>query len=101
MNILNTLYLSGTDILKHFKIMESAYKISEIYFEKENLVLILNDQKYFFKIIEISNKLSKADENERNNFQVSPSGYGIHWPTLDEDLSINGLLSLLKNRHVA
>ena len=81
--------------------MESAYKISKIYFEKENLVLILNDQKCFFKIIEISDKLSKADEQDRNNFQVSPSGYGIHWPTLDEDLSIDGLLSLLQNRHVA
>ncbi len=81
--------------------MESAYKISKVYFEEENLVLILNDQKCFFKIIEISDKLSKADEKDRNNFHVSPSGYGIHWPTLDEDLSIGGLLSLLQNRHVA
>ena len=81
--------------------MESAYKISEIYFEKENLVLIFNDQKYFFKIKEVSEKLFQADENDRKNFQVSPSGYGIHWPTLDEDLSINGLLNHLENRHVA
>ena len=65
------------------------------------LVLILNDQKYLFALTEISEKLAKADEKERNNFKVSPSGYGIHWPTLDEDLSINGLLSQIKKSHVA
>ena len=81
--------------------METAYKISKIYFEQDNLVLILNDQKYFFKIIEISDKLAKADEKDRNNFIVSPSGYGIHWPSMDEDLSINGLLNLLQKRNVA
>ena len=78
-----------------------AYKIKNIYFEQDNLVLILNDQKYLFKISKISDKLAKADEKDRNNFQISPSGYGIHWPSIDEDLSINGLLNLLKKRHVA
>ncbi len=78
-----------------------AYKISNIYFEQENLVLVLNDQQYFFKINEISKKLAIADEKERNNFKISPSGYGIHWPNLDEDLSINGLLSRMKKNHVA
>jgi len=25
---------------------------------------------------------------------VSPSGYGIHWPELDEDLSVDGLIGI-------
>jgi hypothetical protein len=100
MSILNTSFQNGTSILKHFKDME-AYKLSKIYFDQENLVLVLNDQKYFFKISEISEKLAKADEKERNNFKISPSGYGIHWPSIDEDLSINGLLNRLKKSHVA
>jgi len=70
-----------------------TYKISNIYFEQENLIIVLNNQKYSFRISEISEKLAKADEKERNNFKISPSGYGIHWPTIDEDLSINGLLN--------
>ena len=78
-----------------------AYKISNIYFEQENLVLVLNDQQFFFKINEISKKLANADEKERNNFQISPFGYGIHWPSLEEDLSINGLLLQMKKSHVA
>ncbi|MBK6354899.1 MAG: DUF2442 domain-containing protein [Saprospiraceae bacterium] len=25
------------------------------------------------------------------NFIISPSSYGIHWPIIDEDISIQGL----------
>jgi len=27
-------------------------------------------------------------------YEISPSGYGIHWPLIDEDLSIDGLLGV-------
>ena len=27
----------------------------------------------------------------RERIEVSPSGYGLHWPEVDEDLSIDGL----------
>jgi hypothetical protein len=26
---------------------------------------------------------------------MSPSGYGIHWPLVDEDLSIDGLIGAI------
>jgi len=37
-------------------------------------------------------KLLNATEAERNDWQVSGGGYGIHWPMIDEDLSTEGLL---------
>ena len=37
-------------------------------------------------------KLLTATEAERNDWQVSGGGYGIHWPLIDEDLSTEGLL---------
>jgi hypothetical protein len=39
-----------------------------------------------------SERLSAATEQERLTVELSPSGYGIHWPLIDEDLSIQGLL---------
>jgi hypothetical protein len=39
-----------------------------------------------------SSKLVNASEIERNLFKVSPSGYGVHWVLIDEDLSVNFLL---------
>ena len=39
-----------------------------------------------------SKRLASATEQERLNAELSPGGYGIHWPLIDEDLSVNGLL---------
>ncbi|MCP4235235.1 MAG: DUF2442 domain-containing protein [Aestuariibacter sp.] len=37
-------------------------------------------------------RLSQATEDQRNNWELLGDGEGIHWPDVDEDLSINGLL---------
>jgi hypothetical protein len=42
----------------------------------------------------LSPLLRQATDEELQDFQVSPSGYGIHWPRIDEDLSIDGLLGI-------
>jgi hypothetical protein len=81
--------------------MEKVFEISTILFENDYFVIVINKQEYRFQINTISKKLADADEQQRNNYLISPSGYGIHWPTLDEDLSVNGLLNLYNNRHVA
>ena len=39
--------------------------------------------------------LLNASEEDRGKYEISPSGYGIHWPALDEDLSIDGLLGIV------
>lgn len=80
--------------------MEKAYNISDLRFEKGYLILIADNQIIKLKLTEISKKLAKATEPELNDFKVSPSGYGIHWRLLDEDLSVNGLLKLYQeNTH--
>ncbi|MDY8108076.1 DUF2442 domain-containing protein [Fulvimarina sp. 2208YS6-2-32] len=35
--------------------------------------------------------LLRASETERNTIELSPSG--VHWPLIDEDLSISGMLN--------
>ena len=40
----------------------------------------------------LSERLKNASELERQIFVVSPSGYGIHWPLIDEDLAIDQIL---------
>jgi hypothetical protein len=37
-------------------------------------------------------RLSKATQAQRDNWEIAGGGYGIHWPDLDEDLSMEGLL---------
>jgi len=72
--------------------MEKAYDIKQIRFENDFLILKFDNQILKLKMSDISPKLAKATKNEREDFKISPSGYGIHWRLLDEDLSINGLL---------
>jgi hypothetical protein len=38
-------------------------------------------------------RLRGATHAQLNNFEISPSGYGIHWSELDEDISIKAFLS--------
>ena len=37
-------------------------------------------------------RLAHGTPAERYNFQISGAGYGIHWPDLDEDIGVEGLL---------
>lgn len=37
-------------------------------------------------------RLSHGTPVERTNFSISGAGYGIHWPDLDEDIGVEGML---------
>ncbi|WP_322815089.1 DUF2442 domain-containing protein [Chloroflexus sp.] len=37
-------------------------------------------------------RLAYGTPAERANYEISSAGYGIHWPDLDEDISVEGLL---------
>jgi len=74
--------------------MDKIYNISDIQFDKNYLIIKVDNSVLKFLISDASNKLAKATYFDKNDYKVSPSGYGIHWNRLDEDLSINGFLKL-------
>jgi hypothetical protein len=37
--------------------------------------------------------LLHATQAQRNNWVVAGAGFGIHWPDVDEDLSVQGILA--------
>jgi len=37
-------------------------------------------------------RLLHATPRERDNWEIAGAGFGIHWPDIDEDLSVEGLL---------
>ncbi len=75
--------------------MKKYHDISSLKFEDCFLVITIDGEPKKFALKKISLALEKASEQERNNFKISPSGYGIHWPLLDEDISIDGLLGIV------
>ncbi len=74
--------------------MKKYHKASDIGFTEDTLKLTIDGKQYEFKFSAISKKLANASPVERNRYEISPSGYGIHWPLIDEDLSIDGLLGI-------
>lgn len=80
----------GTRSVNQTKIHEvEVAHIDECY-----LYLKVDYQLYRIRWQQCSQKLSRATSQERVFIQISPSGYGLHWPLLDEDLAINPLLKL-------
>lgn len=77
--------------------MRKLHKIQKLRFDNKFLYLSVDNQNIKIGLSEISDKLANANDKEKNDYEISPSGYGIHWRLLDEDLSINGLLNHVKN----
>jgi len=58
----------------------------------DELVIRLVDREVRIPWERCSPVLAAATAEERRRAELSPGGYGIHWPLLDEDLSIGGLI---------
>lgn len=59
---------------------------------QEYLHLTVDNQAYRIAWEKCSNRLRTGTVEERSFIDIAPSGYGLHWPLLDEDLAINPLL---------
>jgi hypothetical protein len=70
----------------------SRHSVSGLRFEGEEMMITIDGKTLCFSLIRISQRLLKATALQRQRFEISASGYGIHWPEIDEDLSVEGLL---------
>ncbi|HLB49759.1 MAG TPA: DUF2442 domain-containing protein [Anaerolineales bacterium] len=59
---------------------------------KDALVVDLDDGRTVLTPIAWYPRLQHATAQERSNCRLIGNGEGIHWPDLDEDVSVDGLL---------
>lgn len=71
---------------------EIDFIIENLRIEQNKLCFKIDGIEYAFKLEEVSHRLANASEDERGDFRISPSGYGIHWDLIDEDISIKELI---------
>lgn len=74
--------------------MKTHHEVKDVSISNGNLLLTVDGEVCSFQLAKISNQLATASEEELKAFEITPSGYGIHWPLLDEDVSIGGLLGI-------
>ena len=77
--------------------MVATHKIETIRFDNEFIYLQIDSKEIKAPLEKVSSKLKNADDIQRMLYKISPSGYGIHWPLLDEDLSVDGLIRSIGN----
>ncbi|MCH7575959.1 MAG: DUF2442 domain-containing protein [Candidatus Marinimicrobia bacterium] len=72
--------------------MSKAHIVENLMITDDELILKVDGKDLSLALATASPKLAAASELERSTYKISPAGYGIHWPLIDEDLSIDGLL---------
>jgi len=75
--------------------MNEYHQVSDIEISNGILHLTVDGIRIEKELTKISPILARASRVEQSKLEVSPSGYGIYWPLIDEDVSIDGLLGIL------
>jgi hypothetical protein len=75
------------------------YMVAELMFTVKNasyqdgmICLLMSDKKEIRFPVEVNTKLKNATEQQRKNIEIICGGTGLHWPELDEDLSVTGII---------
>lgn len=67
-------------------------RVKDVRFTEDAMAVDLLDGRTIIVSLAWYPKLLDATPEQRQNWQLSGAGYGIHWPDVDEDLSTDGLL---------
>ncbi len=81
--------------------IETDIRIAAARIEGEVLAVDLADGRSISAPLAWFPRLFNASETDRQAFEISGGGYGLHWPSLDEDISTEGLLRGAKSPELA
>lgn len=73
-------------------IFEQGLRIEKLFFDKELdlMLIVLNNKKILKENISRFKLLGDATLEQLQDYEISRTG--VHWPALDEDLSLRGFL---------
>jgi hypothetical protein len=80
--------------MEAYKILSAdELSITKLKIESDMLIATISDGRIVSIPVVWFSRLRNATQSQLNNFEISPSGYGIHWPDIDEDISIKSFLN--------
>ncbi len=77
----------------------SEPKLMNIRITEDEIIAFLADGRTVSLPLAWSWRLSEAKPETRLNFEIIGDGYGVHWPDIDEDISVEGILYGIPARH--
>lgn len=75
-----------------YMVADLMFKATKAWYENGQVCLLLSDQKEIRFPVTLNEKLRKATADQVSNIAIICDGTGLHWPDLDEDLSVTGIL---------
>ena len=73
-------------------VAKSDPRVQEVRVTENEIIAYLVDGRVVSVPLAWSWRLSEATPAQRANFRLIGTGQGIHWPEIDEDISIEGML---------
>ena len=73
-------------------VVSSDPRIQEARVTQDQIIAQLVDGRVICVPLAWSWRLSEASPAQRANFRIIGTGQGIHWPDVDEDISVEGML---------
>jgi hypothetical protein len=73
--------------------------ITAIRVTDEEIIASLSDGRTISVPLAWSWRLTEATPDQRNKFRLIGGGQGVHWPLLDEDISVWGMLHGVPAHH--
>ena len=70
----------------------SEARAAVVRFDSENLIVEFTDGRVLYTPLDYFPRLLRATQEQRENFEISGGGTGLHWQSIDEDISVRGLL---------
>ena len=67
-------------------------RVADVHVSDTALTVILRDGRKISAPLDWFPRLASAAPDKRAVWEPAAAGHGIHWPLLDEDLSVEGLL---------
>ena len=71
---------------------EKTHTAQDVRFDADSLTVILADGRKISTPLSWYPRLANATPEQRRNWRFIGTGEGIHWPDVDEDLSIESML---------
>lgn len=75
-----------------YMVAELMFKAEEAWFKNGKVCILLSDNREIRFPVELNKKLRGAPVEKLKNIELICDGTGLHWPDLDEDLSITGII---------
>ena len=73
--------------------MPTSALAESISFTDDRMHVLLTDRRIISVPIDWFPILSSATPEQRCHYEIGAGGRGLHWPDIDEDLSVAGLLA--------